>query len=584
MPHANKKGSCHVLSWFSGLTILFVNLDMANNLDTMGKIPPGIWLIRKIRGKDWSLKTYRYMVLLITFIAYTSYHASRKPSSIVKSVLDPEPNKTTNVYPWPIGSVFVRDEFLGEKKDKFGYKGWEPFNGKDGTKKLGLIDVAFLACYSLGMYGAGHLGDKLDLRLFLTFGMIGSGIFVGLFGMGYFWNIHVFGFYLVMQMVAGLFQATGWPSVVAVIGNWFGKRKRGLIMGIWNAHTSVGNITGSLIAASVLDYGWGWSFIAPGTFIALAGIFVFLFLAAYPEDIGFPCPNGPAAREEAVPRDLEAQTRNEGIVEEGKNAPVPDRSGARRSVGLLEACLIPGVIPFAFCLFFAKLVAYTFLYWLPFYLSQTGVFWPPISDIRILRNSAIFLTAEIGGEYMSVKSAGNLSTLFDVGGIVGGILAGHISDKLRARAITAASFMYAAIPSMLLYSLYGSLSQSMNIVLMMITGLLINGPYALITTAVSADLGTHSSLRGDSRALATVTAIIDGTGSIGAALGPLLTGFLSSKGWNEVFVMLMLGALIAGLLLSCQVVAEINEKTSKLMRSSSGQQNSQGNVMNWLIP
>lgn len=88
-------------------------------------------------------------------------------------------------------------------------------------------------------------------------------------------------------------------------------------------------------------------------------------------------------------------------------------------------------------------------------------------------------------------------------------------------------------------------------------GFFVNGPYALITTAVSADLGTHSSLKGDSRALATVTAIIDGTGSAGAALGPLLTGFLSTKGWDKVFVMLMIGALISGLLLSRLVVTEI---------------------------
>lgn len=52
-------------------------------------------------------------------------------------------------------------------------------------------------------------------------------------------------------------------------------------------------------------------------------------------------------------------------------------------------------------------------------------------------------------------------------------------------------------------------------VLSLITGALVNGPYALITTAVSADLGTHKSLRGNAKALATVTAIIDGTGSIG---------------------------------------------------------------------
>ncbi|KAG8374648.1 hypothetical protein BUALT_Bualt10G0017900 [Buddleja alternifolia] len=166
---------------------------------------------------------------------------------------------------------------------------------------------------------------------------------------------------------------------------------------------------------------------------------------------------------------------------------------------------------------------------------------------------------------MSVKSAGNLSTLFDLGGIIGGVLAGYISDKLKARATTAASFLYASIPAMILYRRYGSMSQFMNIVLMMIAGLFVNGPYALITTAVSADLGTHSSLRGDSRALATVTAIIDGTGSIGAALGPLLTGFLSSKGWDAVFMMLIVGAFAAGLLLAHLVVNEIKEKFSKPM-------------------
>ncbi|XP_057422151.1 putative glycerol-3-phosphate transporter 4 [Lotus japonicus] len=465
-----------------------------------GKIPPGILLIR---GKDWNLHTYRYMVLFITFIAYVCYHASRKGTGIVKSVLCPVPNRTK-------------------------IHGWSPFNGPEGTSKLGEIDVAFLACYSLGMYVAGHLGDTLDLRLFLTVGMMGSGVFVGLFGMGYFWNVHEFWFFLVMQMVAGLFQATGWPSVVAVIGNWFGKRKRGLIMGVWNAHTSVGNISGSLLAASVLDYGWGWCFVVLGGVMVFGGVVVYLFLAAYPEDVGFSSINQ---------GDEEAQGgKDGGGGGEGESGGV-----SRKSIGLVEACMIPGVITFALCLFFAKLVAYTFLYWLPFYLTQT----------------------EIGGKYISVKSAGNLSTMFDVGGIVGGILAGHISDRLNARAITAASFLFAAIPSMFLYRSYGSVSMNANIALMMVTGLLVNGPYALITTAVSADLGTHSSLKGNSRALATVTAIIDGTGSVGAALGPLLTGFISTKGWNGVFTMLIVGAFIAGLLLTPLIIAEITERTGK---------------------
>lgn len=60
-------------------------------------------------------------------------------------------------------------------------------------------------------------------------------------------------------------------------------------------------------------------------------------------------------------------------------------------------------------------------------------------------------------------------------------------------------------------------------ILLIILGVLVNGPYALITTAVSAELGTHSSLEGNSKALATVTAIIDGTGSIGTVINPTTT-------------------------------------------------------------
>lgn len=355
--------------------------DIGRSLPGRGN-PPGISVIRRIRGKDWSFKTYSYVVLIVTFIAYACYHASRKPSSIVKSVLDPEPKNTTRASfsPWPIGDLFIKKDMDVLERGK--YKGWEPFNDKDGTLKLGVIDVAFLACYAFAMYFAGHVADSWDLRLFLSTGMIGSGIFVALFGVGYFCNIHVFWFYLFMQMLAGLFQSTGWPTVVAVVGNWFGKKRRGLIMGVWNAHTSVGNICGSLLAAGVLEYGWGWSFIVPGGFIFLGGIMVFLFLPAFPEDVGFPSPNDTPVGIEtglghqavhAVFNDVEAQRRGEiTVVDEQKNVERQISTMDRKSIGFVGAWKIPGVRQFAFCLLFAKLVAYTFLYWLPFYLSQTG--------------------------------------------------------------------------------------------------------------------------------------------------------------------------------------------------------------------
>lgn len=58
-------------------------------------------------------------------------------------------------------------------------------------------------------------------------------------------------FVLMFQAAAGIAQTTGWPGVVTVMGKWFGKGKRGLIFGIWNSHTSIGNILGELISSDI---------------------------------------------------------------------------------------------------------------------------------------------------------------------------------------------------------------------------------------------------------------------------------------------------------------------------------------------
>ncbi|XP_057952616.1 putative glycerol-3-phosphate transporter 1 [Malania oleifera] len=497
--------------------------------------PLGIRFFEHIKKTKLSFKTHQTIVLIVTFVAYTSYHAARKTTSVVKSALDPQSSDFRMKF-FPLRITHFHGPIESEKFSWVLGSGWAPFNGSDGTALLGEIDVAFLSVYALGMYFSGQLGDRLNLRILLTVGMVGTGLFTSLFGVGYWANIHNFYYFLIVQMFAGLFQSTGWPSVVAVVGNWFGKKRRGLIMGIWNAHTSVGNISGSLIASALLQYGWGWSFVVPGLLIAFIGLVVFLLLPVSPDSVG-------------ADRDEDALASPEKIGE-GLAEPLlgSDTDVEEKAVGFIEAWKIPGVAPFAFCLFFAKLVAYTFLYWLPFYISHT----------------------EIDGKYLSDETAGNLSTLFDVGGVIGGILAGHISDRLNARAITAASFMYCAIPSLFLYRCYGDISLCLNAILMLITGLFVNGPYALITTAVSADLGTHNSLNGNSRALATVTAIIDGTGSVGAALGPLLTGYISAKSWSAVFTMLMASALVAGLLLTRLVVTEVNAKIEE-SRSQRGQ-------------
>ena len=70
------------------------------------------------------------------------------------------------------------------------------------------------------------------------------------------------------------------------MANWFGKSKKGLIFGIWNSHTSLGNILGSIIAGLYVEENWGLSFMVPGMIIGAAGFFLWLFLVPEPSYVG----------------------------------------------------------------------------------------------------------------------------------------------------------------------------------------------------------------------------------------------------------------------------------------------------------
>lgn len=136
------------------------------------------------------------------------------------------------------------------------------------------------------MFISGFIAERVNLRYFLALGMLWSGVFSYLFGIAKTYDIHSMGYYVMVQAFAGVFQTTGWPGVVTVMSNWFGKGKRGLIFGVWNSHTSIGNILGSLIAGYYVETDWSLSFIVPGLIIGAAGFVLFLFLVVNPSDVG----------------------------------------------------------------------------------------------------------------------------------------------------------------------------------------------------------------------------------------------------------------------------------------------------------
>jgi len=553
-------------------------------------VPFGIQLCTRIRkcfqpviSDGTRTKIFQGLILVLTYFTYAFYHLSRKPISIVKNVLNRNCSELT-----PPEWVIITDD------NKDNWCDWAPFDTIYAQTLLGTLDSCFLFAYAIGVFVSGFIAERANLRYFLAFGMLASGILTYLFGLGYSLNIHSAAYYFIILTLAGFAQSTGWPGVVTAVGNWFGEGKRGLLFGIWNSHTSVGNILGSLIAGYYVDINWGMSFIIPGLLIAIMGFINFLFLAPDPQSVG--C--APADHQEqrihkgkgySAVRDgsrpdlgrthryansssasstssLESEldsllTPTDNSVDsiEGGAADIfpsemtnssaeimdapplglnnPDIQHKEKAIGFFQALYIPGVIEFSLCLFFSKLVSYTFLFWLPRYINSSTSFDP--------------------------SQSATLSTLFDVGGVMGGVIAGLLSDVTGMSAVVCSVMLVFAVPLLFVYQSYGAISLTSNICLLMAVGLMVNGPYALITTAVSTELGTHKSLKGSARALATVTAIIDGTGSIGAAVGPLMAGAISDSGWQYVFYMLMASDIIALLLLSRLVKNEIHRFREK---------------------
>lgn len=481
-------------------------------------------------------------ILALTYLAYTCYHMARKPISVVKNVLSQNCSTLS-----PPDNLSINDT------NRETWCDWAPFDTADAPALLGMLDSAFLFAYAAAMFLSGFIAERVNLRYFLSFGMLASGISCYLFGIARPYQIHSLWYFVFVQAAGGVFQTSGWPGVVTVVGNWFGKGKRGLIFGVWNSHTSLGNILGTLLAAEFVESDWGLSFMVPGATMGLAGFFIFLFLAPNPVDVGCtPPPSSPGYRKvDAVHSSDESSglddcddthTTGQDDLASLRSESSPILSGHRRpqlttrrgsAIGFLGAATIPGVIEYSLSLFFAKFVSYTLLYWLPLYIASSTTYKP-------------------------TRSA-DISTAFDIGGIVGAILAGVLSDYTGMSALTCAVMLGLSVPVLFVYDCVGSLSMGINIVLLLIAGILVNGPYALITTAVSAELGTHPSLGDNAKALATVTAIIDGTGSIGAAVGPLLAGFVSRwVGWHNVFYMLMVADLLALLLLSRLVYTDVH--------------------------
>ncbi|VDP17581.1 unnamed protein product [Soboliphyme baturini] len=94
-------------------------------------------------------------------------------------------------------------------------------------------------------------------------------------------------------------------------------------------------------------------------------------------------------------------------------------------------------------------------------------------------------------------------------------------------------------------------------------GFFCNGVANVISAAVSADLGSQKQIQGNAHALSTVTGIVDGMGSIGAAIGQLIVPVIQTQfGWIPVFYL-----FITMIIKSCRI-AQLQPNISSRIKGS----------------
>src|SRR4029079_6447634 len=132
--------------------------------------------------------------------------------------------------------------------------------------------------YGLGQFLNGQLSERLSPRLMLAIGMFGSAalnVACG-FSEGFF-------FLLFVWAANGFCQSLGWTPCVRVTANWIPIQGRGHAIGIIGTGYQITlGLTFVIASWAATAFGWSGALYVPACLLALAGLFMLIFLREVP--------------------------------------------------------------------------------------------------------------------------------------------------------------------------------------------------------------------------------------------------------------------------------------------------------------
>jgi len=372
--------------------------------------------------------------------------------------------------------------------------------------QVGILFTILNITYSISKFSGGVLLDRSNPRFFMAVGLFITGLVNFLFGMS-----SSFLVFAILWTINGTFQGCGWPPCAKILTHWFSRSERGFWWSLLNLSINLGAFTTPWVVSIFMGYfGWRWGMYVPGIICMVAGLVVFYCLRDTPEAIGLPS--------------IE-EHKNEPIVEKHQKKDLPFKELFIKYILKNKYVWMLGL-----GYFFIYFMRMGFTDWIKHYFIEEKGY----SDI----------------------AASGCASLFDMGGLVGSLMAGWASDKIfkAKRGPVTVIFSVGLILAVLSLLYMPKGLGYLDSVAIFTIGMMVFGPQMLI--GIMAVEVSHKNAAGSSTGFIGFFAYI-GAAIAGCPLGLLIQHF----GWVTFFTtMALCAAIILGLTLPMWKVTSYQEK------------------------
>ncbi len=363
--------------------------------------------------------------------------------------------------------------------------------------QLGFLATVMALTYGLSKFVSGVLSDRSNPRYFMGFGLMLTGVMNIFFGFS-----SSLLFFAIFWGLNAWFQGFGWPPCAKLLTHWYSQKERGVW---WSVCSTSHNVGGALIplVAAFFAQEWGWraAMFGPGILCIFVGFFIINRLRDTPPSLGLP------------------------PIEEYRNDYPPETSKEEINRELsLKEILVRYILTNKYIWVLA--ISYFFVY----------VVRQAVNDWTVL-----FLVKQKG--YSQLTAAGSVCW-FEIGGFLGGLLAGWSSDKLckGKRGPINVVFSILALAAVLGFFYVPDGYPILDAALLFVTGFAIFGPQMLI--GVAAVELSHK------KAAASANGFVSCFGYLGAAVAGYPLGIvIRDLGWDDFFGILAICAAVCVLVL-----------------------------------